>query len=304
MNRLALLAVAFSLAVTSPALADEEAPSPAPAADKAPPAASFVLPFQLRAPVARTLVRLDSVATKHAAGAGFASVLTGSYSPLPDLAVLARIPHAASFPDEGASGGALGNPVLAAMYTPALRPATRLSLFGGVALPLAQGGGDAPDPARSAAVGSGIYGRAAMDNALFAVDYAVGIVGAGAAHSVGVCSFQLEATVLELVRVRGEQRQKDTSRTNLTAGASAGCYLRSPLQLIGELRYQRWLTTPAAVSADASRREQATAGLGLRFDARVGTLTLRPGVLVALPIDAPMSKADYRQLMLDLPIVF
>jgi hypothetical protein len=296
-NRLALLFVASSLAVTSPALAAEEAPSPAPVA-------SFALPFQLRAPIARTLVRVDSIASKHTAGATFASVLTGSYSPFPDFAVLARIPHAAHVPDDGDSGSALGNPVLAAMYTPALRPMTRLSFFGGVALPLAQGGGDSPSPARSAAVSSGIYGRAAMDNALFAVDYAVGIMGAGIVHSIGICSFQLETTVLELVRVRAEQRQKDSSRTNLTAGASGGCYLRSPLQLIGELRYQRWLTTPAAVSADTSRREQATAGLGLRFDARMGSLLLRPGVFVALPIDDPMSQGDYRQLMLDMPIVF
>ena len=194
--------------------------------------------------------------------------------------------------------------MLAALYTPALQPATRLSLFGGVALPLAQGGGDSPRPARSAAVGSGIYGRAAMDNALFAVDYAVGIAGAGVAHSIGVCSFQVETTVLQLVRVRAEQRQKDTSRTNLTAAAFAGCYLRSPLQLMSEFRYQRWLSTPAAVSADAAKREQASVGLGLRFDARVGSVLLRPGVLVALPIDDPMRKGDYRQLMLDLPVVF
>lgn len=301
-------ALALALALIAPvARAEGAAPidtKDAPAAAPSAPPARFGLPFQLRAPIAKTLARIDAVASTHAGGATTASVLTLSLRVAPDVALVARVPYASLTPKTGAHDTAFGNPVAAVAFTPALRPTTRLSTFAGIAFPLAQGGGDAPVPSKTAAVGAGIYGRAALDNALFAVDYAVAIAGLGLAESLGACSVHAEITVLELVRVRAEKRQPDATRTNFTSGLAAGCYLRSPVQLVGEARYQRWLSTPDVVTRDAAKRDQATVGAGLRFDAKVGSVTLRPGVLVAVPVDDPMRKADYRQVMFDLPVVF
>lgn len=254
--------------------------------------------------VAKTLVRNDVVLSTSKAGSTAANVTLFSYSPLPNWAVLARVPYIAHTPTAGPKGRAFGNPLVGGLYTPALRPSTRLSLFAGVALPIGQGGGDAPDKAKATAEAAGIYGRAAMDNALWVVDYAVPTAGVGLAEAFGPCAGQVEVSVLYLARVRAENTQKDSSRTNLTSGAMLGCYVLPPLQLIGEVRYQRWLSTPAVVAADASKRDQATAGIGLRFDVRAGGIMLRPGVLFAAPIDDPMKKADYRQVMFDVPIVF
>lgn len=285
---------------------DGTAPPP-PAAEptaKPKPTPRFALPFQLRPVIAKTLVRDDLVASTHAGGSTVANVTTFSYSFLPNVAVLARVPYVSNTPKAGAHGTAFGNPLLGGLYTPALRPTTRLSLFAGVAFPIGQGGGNTPDKAKASAEAAAIYGRAAMDNALWVADYGVGTAGVGLAQVVGPCTGQLEATVLHLVRMHAENAQKDASRTNLTTGAMAGCYVLPPLQLIGELRYQRWLSTPTVVTLDASKRDQATAGLGLRFDVRAGAITLRPGLLVATPLDSPMKKADYRQVMIDVPIVF
>lgn len=281
----------------SPVSPAEEPPKPAKSA-------RFVLPFQLRPVVAKTLVRHDVVASTHVAGSTAANVTTLAYSFLPNIAVLARVPYVSNTPKAGPKGTAFGNPLLGGLYTPALRPTTRLAVFGGVAFPIGQGGGDTPDKAKASAEGSGIYGRAAMDNALWVADYGVGTAGIGLAESQGPCTGHVEATVLHLVRMRAEKLQKDASRTNLTAGLMAGCYVLPPVQLIAELRYQRWLSTPAVVDLDASKRDQATVGLGLRFDVRAGAALLRPGVLMGTPLDDPMKKADYRQIMLDLPIVF
>lgn len=268
------------------------------------PTPRFVLPFQLRPVIAKTLVRDDLVASTHAGGSTVANVTTLSYSFLPNVAALARVPYVSNTPKTGPHGTAFGNPLLGGLYTPALRPTTRLSLFAGVAFPFGQGGGNTPDKAKASAEAAAIYGRAAMDNALWVADYGVGTGGVGLAQVVGLCTGQLEATLLHLVRMRAENAQKDASRTNLTAGLMAGCYVLPPLQMIGELRYQRWLSTPTVVTLDDSKRDQATAGFGLRFDVRAGAIMLRPGLLAAMPLDSPMKKADYRQVVIDLPIVF
>lgn len=264
----------------------------------------FALPFQLRPAIAKSLLRSDVMASTHAAGATLASVTTAAFLLAPNVAALVRLPYVSNTPIKGPPGSGFANPFVGGLYTPALRRTTRLAAFAGVAIPVGAGGGNAPDKATAAATSAGVYGRAAMDNALWAVDYAVGVVGVGVAEAMGRCTVQGEMTVLELVRTRGERVQKDATRTNLTAGAFAGCYVLPPLQLVGELHYQRWLSTPNAVTIDRSKRDQATGGIGVRFDVAAGPITLRPGLLLQAPLDDPMRKTGYRQVMLDLPVVF
>ena len=158
-------------------------------------------------------------------------------------------------------------------------------------------------PAAAAAVGKGIPARAAMDNALFAVNYFTLLAGADAGWVSGGATIQAELTVLQLFHVRGPSTE-DARRTNLTAGFHAGYALRPWLSVGGELRHQRWLSTPAVVAGDPALRDTTTVALGPRLHLRAGDLWIRPGVSYAVPLDAPLAPSGYRILQLDVPVVF
>jgi hypothetical protein len=207
----------------------------------------------------------------------------------------------------GPGATTLANPVLGGTY--AMKPSDelRLALFLGVALPLGMGGGDTPDPAAAAATRSGIAARSAMDNAMFAVNYLTVFPGAGLAYVKSGFTAQVEVTLLQLVRARGAMVDKDEARTNLTSGLHLGYFVVPQVSLSGELRYQRWLSTPAAVAADATRasRDNLTVAVGPRLHFKLGDSTwLRPGIAYAQGIDDPMSKQSYRIVQVDLPVAF
>ena len=192
------------------------------------------------------------------------------------------------------------------IFLPAkLTDTLRLAAFAGVALPFGQGGGNDPDMEKRAAIGAGVPARSSLDNALFAVNDAVPTVGLGLAHIADGLTLQLEATVLQLLRARGDEVQKDSSKTNFTSGFHAGYFLLDALSLGAELRYQRWLSTPAFVSDELGNRDQLTFAVGPRVNFRVGdSIVMRPGLALALPLDDPMKKGDYRIVQLDVPVAF
>ena len=61
-----------------------------------------------------------------------------------------------------------------------------------------------PTPAPRRANAAGIRARSAMDNAMFAVNYFTAIAGGGVAYVDHKLTVQLEATLLQLFRVRGD----------------------------------------------------------------------------------------------------
>jgi long-subunit fatty acid transport protein len=76
------------------------------------------------------------------------------------------------------------------------------------------------------------------------------------------------------------------------------------LSLGGEVRYQRWLSTPTSVTTP-ELRDNLTVAVGPRFHFKVSeSLTLRPGLAYAFALDAPMSTLKYSIVQLDLPIAF
>jgi hypothetical protein len=89
-----------------------------------------------------------------------------------------------------------------------------------------------------------------MDNSLFAVNYLTFVPGVDLAYVAYGITIQVEATLFELLRVRGSSVSPDSNVTNFTCGTFVGYYLVPPLSVGTELRYQRLLTTPAAVSKD------------------------------------------------------
>jgi hypothetical protein len=267
-------------------------------------ASPYSLPWALRPVSLPNVLRLDTAASGSADGTVLASVLTAGLRVTSTLGLLGRIPLVQGL--EGASTGAVvGNPFFGALYSPRLGGSFKVGLFMGYGLPIGMAGGDGADPREQAVMRSGIPARSAMDNALFAVNYLTKAVGVSIAYVGHGLTAQLESTAFMLFRTRGEAVDREPSRGNFTAGAHAGYALFPWLTPSVEARYQRWLSTPAAVAKDEARRDTLTVALGLRGAWQVSeSVLVRPGVSYAEPLDLPLVGAAYHVVQLDLPVVF
>ena len=128
---------------------------------------------------------------------------------------------------------------------------------------------------------------------MFAVNDLVLFPGASLAYVAHGLTVQFEATLLQLMRVRGEDAvnaagghiNPDSSRTNFTAGLHVGYFVLPELSGAVELRHQRWLSTPAAVEADTTDtlRDTTTVAVGPRLHFKVGEKTwIRPALAFAV----------------------
>ena len=81
---------------------------------------------------------------------------------------------------------------------------------------------------------------------MFAADYFTVFPGVDLAYVNHGFTVQVEATLLQLFRVRGDDDpgRTTTRRTNLTAGLHVGYFFIPQLSAGAELRHQRWLSTP------------------------------------------------------------
>ncbi|MCY1022767.1 hypothetical protein [Pyxidicoccus sp. MSG2] len=280
-----------------------------PWAARAAPPAPYSLPWQLRPTAAVNVVRSDTslaLSSTEATGDSIttATLLLVSYKVTPHLAPLVRVGYVDSAPGTGLPGAALVNPVLGAIYSYDLGEALRLGLFLGVTVPVGMGGGDTPAAATASAARAGVPARSAMDNAMFAVNDFTVFPGVGLSYVAGGFTAQVEATVLQLTRVRGEAVQQDSSRTNLTTGLHLGYFVIPAVSLGGELRYQRWLSTPSTVTSD-ELRDNLTVAAGPRLHVRLSdSVVVRPGLSYAFALDAPMKTSSYSIFQLDVPVSF
>ena len=203
------------------------------------------------------------------------------------------------------SGNAVVNPLVGATYQLDLATGLRMGLFLGVTVPIGQGG-DKPAgmDSTAAAAGAGINARSAMDNALFAVNFLTVIPGFGIAYTNAGFTAQIEATFLQLTRVRNSDIERDSSRTNFTSGLHLGYFVIPQLSFGGEVRFQRWLSDPAMLTMFPNRRETLTFAVGPRAHFKLGTRWLRPGIAYAQGIDNPMKQRKDRIIQIDLPFVF
>lgn len=279
--------------------------SAAAAAPKAP----YSLPWQLRPTAAVNVLRSDTslaLSSTDATGDSVttATMLLASYKITPHLSPLVRLGYVDHAPGVGSPGAALVNPVLGAIYSHDLSETLRLGFFLGFTLPVGMGGGNTPDPATATAARVGIPARSAMDNAMFAVNDFTVFPGVGLSYVAGGFTAQVEATVLQLTRVRGEAVQADKSRTNFTSGLHLGYFLHPVVSLGGELRYQRWLSTPSTVTSE-ELRDNLTLAAGPRFHIKLSDkVIMRPGLSYAFALDAPMKASDYSIFQLDVPVLF
>ncbi|HXU65298.1 MAG TPA: hypothetical protein VN962_26545 [Polyangia bacterium] len=292
------------------------APTTAPA--PSPPPGPYSLPWQLRPAAASTVVRAESsVAFYDSAGQSgstAATMLLGSYAVTPHLAPLVRLGFVQNqAPGTAADGSSFINPVVGATYARHTHT-VRWALFAGATIPVGAGSGDHPDASVSAANTAGLQARSGMDNAMFAVNYATGILGADVAYVGHRLTLQAEATLFQLFRVHGDDagaQSSDATRTNSTMGVHAGFFLLPVLSVGAELRYQRWLTTPTRVVMGSrvdipdANKDTLTVAVGPRVHFKVGrNMFLRPGVSYSRGLDNPLSGASYNTLQIDVPVQF
>lgn len=270
----------------------------------------YSLPWQLRPASIGNVVRIDTISAfwDNAAGDGNtqATSLIVTRRLKPTLGLLGRAILTRNDPPAGreARGTALANPLLGITYAKPLHGGWRLAATLASTIPIGAGGGDRPDPGKAQAHLRGIAARSAMDNTLFAVNYWGLVAGVDLARVTPQLTLQAEATLFQLMRVRGA-RSQDGARTNFTSGLHLGHFLTPRLSLGGELRYQRWLTNAAPVRADRSARGTATFAVGPRLHFKLGARTwLRPGLAYARAFDDPLKRQHYGIVQVDLPVSF
>lgn len=208
------------------------------------------------------------------------------------------------------SAAAFCNPLLLLLYTPELTKGLRLSVAVATTVPLGTGGGNSPSALTASAIGTGIPTRSSMDNALFAVNYATPILGLGLAYMRWGFTFQLEATVLQLIRVRGENTRSgsDPMRTNFTGAASVGYLVHRLLTASAEFHYQHWLSAANLLhptTGTPPAPNQASFELGIRSNLVLSrTVLFRPGISFGMGIGGAMGDKEYKILHFDVPITF
>ncbi len=289
-----------------PLAARAEPPSVSAPVAPSPPPAPYSVPWQLRPAAIITGVRSDtSIAAYEDASKksthAVASLLTVIYKVTPEFAPFLRLAAVAT-----PKGGGMANPAFGGTYLYKLNSALRLAGFLGVALPAGEGGGNDVAPGVGNAVRTGVLARSAMDNALFAINDTTLFPGVDLAYVDHGLTVQVEATVLFLMRSRGDEVQKDRSKVNFTSGLHVGYFVLPWLSAGAELRYQRWLSTPVAVGADktGALRDNLSFAVGPRFHFKLGESTwLRPGASYARGLDQPMAGAKYSIAQLDLLLI-
>ncbi len=306
-----------SLFICRRAGADETTPpTPPPPARSAP----YSLPWQLRPIIAPRVVRAETSIARYEDAAGnagttVASVLTASYrlgdaKDLTGVAPVVRLAWVTDDPPPGErtrGGATFVNPLVGVSYAARIDE-LRLGAFLGATVPVGGGGGDSPDRGSANSRAKGANARAQLDNALFAVNDFTLIPGLAAAWVGGGLTVQVEATVLHLIRVRGEAVQQEATKTNFTTGAHVGYFFIPALSFGAELRYQRWLNPPLAVEKDATgaTRDNLTMALGPRAHVKLGGVWLRPGVSYQRGLDKPLaaSTPNHHIVQIDVPVLF
>jgi len=294
------------------------ATAPAPTPPPTPPPPPYSVPWQLRPVSVANVLRSDTAIAfyKNAAGESGsteATMLLASYKITPELAPLVRLGFVNNAaPGAAPDGKSFINPLLGLTYSKKLSGPFRFGGFAATTLPIGMAGGDMADAGNSGANGAGIPARSAMDNAMFVTNYITPIVGAGIAYIANGLTIQAEATILQLIRVRGENagNSTDAARTNSTAGIHIGYYVIPQVSLGGEFRYQRWLSTPTRLTMGTKTdipdfaKDTITVAIGPRFHFKAAGLAFKPGISYGRGLDKPMTDSSYNIVQIDIPVVF
>jgi hypothetical protein len=284
----------------------------------------YALPWQLRPVTVGNRARVDSVAAVFNDANGnldeaVATVVTASYRINQEWAPMVRLGFVGNdAPGEATDGSSFANPLMGATYA---RPVGRyrLALFGATTLPIGTGGGNAPG-LRAAKTNVASSTARPADAAMFAVNYTTAFVAADVAYVNRGFTAQAEATLLQSVRVRGEQSASatDSFRTEAAVGLYLGFFIGSHVSVGGDVHHQRWLSHPTTLSAITGARvalpdtdmASTTVAVGPRLHFRMGKHgEMAPGIAFVRGFDArgfaaPLLTARATGVQVDLPVTF
>lgn len=284
----------------------------------------YSLPWQLRPVTIGHLARVDTVgavfndANGNLDGA-LATAVSASYRINRTWAPIVRLGFVGNnAPGEATDGSSFANPLVGATYARALG-GYRLALFAAATIPVGTGGGASPN-IRAAKTNAASSTARPADAAMFAVNYTTAMAGAAFAYLSHGFTAQVEATLLQLVRVRGDEGAgaTDLFRTQAAVGLHLGYFIGSHVSFGGDLHYRRWLSHPTMPSASTGARvalsdgamSTATLAVGPRFHFRVGKQGwIRPGIsfvrgLDGRGLDAPLLTTQATGLQVDIPVMF
>jgi hypothetical protein len=321
--RLAALSLAtFVLAWSTGSLADEIPPSPTAPAPQAfwptdleletprPKAPPYTAPFQLRGIIPKSGVRIDTILGLYRSPSSSNAqvtvmLLSGQWRVAEPIALQFRWGIDSNQTGNDTTRTGIANPTVGALIGVPVGRDFRFAMSIAVGAPVATGGGDFPDPNEAALQRQGALARSAMDNVSFAVNDVGFPSGFSFAYIRSGVTAQVDATVIPSVRVKGASSQTDTSKVNSTYGFFLGYLPVREVSVGVELRYQRFLTTPAAVERDPSTRDNLTFAIGPRFHFEVADGTwVRPGVSYGRGLRGPTEQQSFQMVQLDVPFSF
>lgn len=308
------IASAIALAilhVAASSLAQSNAQSPAEQR------ARYALPWVMRPAIAPTLARVETAINVRQDGVAAVTLVTSGAAIIPAkfglyvrVGVTDSVLRTSSPATNNIATGAVTNPLLMALFTPELAPGFRIGLSLAATLPVGTGGGNTPSPLAASSIATGALTRSAMDNALFAVNYAAVALGASAAYMIHGLTFQVDATAFQLVRTRGEATAaaSDELRTNFTVGASVGYLIHRRITASIEGHYQHWISAPRLLEPRDGRAPpygQASITVGVRSNVPLSrTVLARPGVAFSIGLGGAMSERECKVFHVDVPIAF
>jgi hypothetical protein len=219
---------------------------------------------------------------------------------------IVRNDHAASAGGGRESTTGFTNVSVGGLYAKKLGQYFRFASNVGVSIPVAMGGGDNPSAAASSMMKAATYARGSMDNGFFNGNDLGFPFGADLAYTRRGFTAQVEVSVIPNVRVRGEQKQADSSKVNSTSGLAVGYFVVPRRLSLGvEAHYQRFLSTPDAVAKDESLRANLTASGGVRTYFNITeTVKFRPGLAYCAGVVGPSADRGYRMVQADMAVQF
>ncbi len=271
--------------------------------------APYTPPFQLRGVIPKPGVRLDTVLGLYQTNDRHEQItvilLSGQLRVTEGIALQVRWGIDSNQTGNDTSRTGIVNPTLGALVGLPLGHDFRFAASMAVGAPLATGGGDWPDANRVALQREGALARSAMDNVSFSVNDVGFPTGSSLAFVKAGVTAQVDATIIPSVRVKAAATQPDTHKVNSTYGFFLGYLFVRELSIGAELRYQRYLTTPAAVAKDEAARDNLTIALGPRFVLELTeSVSLRPAVTYGHGLRGPISQQSFQIVQLDLPVSF
>jgi hypothetical protein len=317
----ALTVATLLLAWPAVSFADEIPPSPtapAPVAfwpsefqlETPHPKPPYTSPFQLRSIVPRSGVRVDTILGLYRGPSSSNAQVTvmflsGQWRLAEPIALQVRWGIDSNQTGNDNTRTGIVNPTLGTLIGVPVGRDFRFAMSISFGIPVANGGGDSPDPNEAALQRQGALARSAMDNVSFAVNDVGFPSGLSLAFIRGGVTAQVDATLIPSVRVKGAAVQTDNSKVNSTCGFFLGYLPVRELSVGAELRYQRYLTTPAAVERDPSARDNLTMAIGPRFHFEIADGTwVRPGLSYGRGLRGPTEQQSFQMVQLDVPFSF